>query len=1052
MARFFVFRPVFAWVLAIVTVLVGGFAFTRLPVSQYPDIAPTTIRVSASYPGATAEAVENSVTRVIEDGLTGLDGLLYLTATAFEGFTSLQLVYDGAIDPTEALNEVQARVSAVESALPDAVQSRGVNVTRSSSSILLVAAVISTDGRYDTIRLGDILEATVRGPVQRTMGVGSLDIFGSGYAMRIWLDPMRLAQYQLTASDVTAAVRAQNTTVSVGALGTSPTVPGQQFTATVTAQSNLGTVEEFAQILLKTGSDGSGVVLGDVARVEIGQQRYGANSRFDGQAAAGFGVNMASGANAVDVARAVRDTLDRLAPALPEGVEFRVAYDTAPFVEQSIAKVYVTLAEAVLLVVLVILVFLQSWRATLIPLVAVPVVLAGTLGLLAALGYSINTVTMFAMVLAIGLLVDDAIVVVENVERLIRDEGMAPVQATLTSMQQITGALVGIAVTLIAVFLPMGFVAGSAGVIYRQFSVTIISAMVLSVLVALILSPAMAAGILRRSHRPPIAPARWFNAGYDWASRRYIAAVRWMLDWPWLALVLLAWIGMLAWLAYERITPSFIPAEDQGTLMVQVRLTEGSTADQTLAAVADVERWLLQNEPEAVESVYAALGFGFGGSSANAATMFVRLRDFDLRATPELSSGAVAARASAAFDGYRSATVRVNEPPAIQGLGNTAGFQMYLTDQSGAGTTALNKATETLVELAEADPRLQSINARGAEAEAALRIDIDRQKAESLGVRVADVNAMLATIFGGTEVNDFILGGNLRPVIVQGDANWRMQEADIDAWSARNAAGEMVPFSAFADTRWVSVPPRLARIDGTGAQQITGAPAEGVSSGQAMAVMEELVAQVPGGYGVAWTGISYQERQSGAQAPLLYALSVVVVYLALAALYESWALPVSVMLSVPVGILGAFVAALWFGQANDVYFKVGILTTIGLAARNAILIVEFARSLEAEGMTPRQAVLEAARLRLRPILMTSLTFMLGVMPLARAAGVGANAQNAIGIVVLGGMALSTFLGTLLVPPLYLAVRRIGGARPDRVAAPGTLPPEGASAQRGAETG
>lgn len=1042
MSRFFVFRPVFAWVLAIVTMLIGGFAFFTLPVSQYPDIAPTTIRISASYPGATAEAVENSVTRVIEDGLTGLDGLLYMTSNSSQGSGSLQLIFDNSVTPSETLNEVQSRVSSISNGLPDAVKTRGVTVSRSSSSILMVGAVVSTDGRYDTIRLGDILEATVRGPVQRTPGVGSLNIFGSGYAMRVWLDPFRLAQYQLTPSDVTAAVRAQNTTVSVGSLGTSPTVPGQQFTATVTAQSNLTTVDEFAQILLKTAEDGSAVYLSDVARVEIGQEAYGSNSRFDGQSAAGFGVNMATGANAVDVANAVRATLERIAPALPEGVEFRIAFDTSPFVEKSIEKVYYTLGEAVVLVVLVIIIFLQSWRATLIPLVAVPVVLAGTLALLAALGYSINTITMFAMVLAIGLLVDDAIVVVENVERLIHDEGLSPREATLKSMDQITGALIGIVVTLIAVFLPMGFVSGSAGVIYRQFSVTIISAMALSLLVALILSPAMAAGILRPSSGRRIAPARWFNAGYEWTSRRYVSAVRLIAGWPWLALVVLAWIGVLAWLAYGRITPSFIPGEDQGTLMVSVRLTEGSTAEQTLAAVADVENYLKTREGEAVESVYAALGFGFNGSGSNNATMFVKLRDFDLRKTAPLRSGAVANRTNKAFESYRSATVRANEPPAIQGLGNTAGFQMYLTDQSGAGITALNTATDALIELAEADPRLQSINARGAEAEGALRIDLDRQKAESLGVSIAEVNAMLATIFNGSEVNDFILNGALKPVIVQGDAPYRMQESDIDAWSARNNQGEMVPFPAFATTRWVSVPPRLSRIDGQAAQQVSGAPAPGISSGEAMAVMEELTAQVPGGYGVAWTGISYQERQSASQAPLLYALSMIIVYLALAALYESWLLPVSVMLSVPVGVLGAFAAAALLGQANDVYFKVGILTTIGLAARNAILIVEFARALEQEGKPPREAVIEAARLRLRPILMTSFAFMLGVLPLARATGVGANAQNAIGVVVLGGMALSTLLGTVLVPPLYLAIRRLGWrGTPSPSAKPAVQPAE-----------
>ncbi len=1028
LAAFFVDRPVFAWVLAITTVLLGTLGFIRLPVSQYPDIAPTTIRVSASYSGATAEAVENSVTRVIEDGLTGLEGLLYTISNSSQGSARLELVFDGAIEPQDALAEVQTKVRAIEGRLPDAVQTRGVNVSRTGSSILLVGAVVSTDGRYDTIRLGDILDATVSGPVQRVEGVGALDIFGSGYAMRIWLDPLKLVQFQLTPSDVTTAVRAQNSTVSVGALGTSPTVPGQQFTATVTAQSVLSEAEEFRQILLKTDENGSAVTLGDVARVEIGQENYGSNSRFNGLPAAGFGVNLASGANAVDVAREVRATLDRLAPALPEGVEFRIAYDTSPFVEQSIEKVYYTLGEAVVLVVLVILVFLQSWRATLIPLVAVPVVLAGTLALLAALGYSINTITMFAMVLAIGLLVDDAIVVVENVERLMRDEGLPPREATLASMRQITGALIGIAVVLIAVFLPMGFVGGSAGVIYRQFSVTIVTAMALSVAVALILSPAMAASLLRSGHGRPIAPARWFNAAYGGLARAYVGVAGILVRAPVIAVAGLILVSAIAWQAYARITPSFIPAEDQGTLMVSVRLPEGSTTVQTLALVDRVERHMLTEEADAVQSVYAALGFGFQGSGANSATIFVRLRDFAEREDPALASAEVARRTNAAFENDRSGIIRANEPPAIQGLGNTAGFQMYLVDQAGQGNAALTEATEVLTDLAEADPRLDSINARGAEAEAALRIDLDRQKAESLGVPIAEVNAMLATIFSGTQVDDFILNDSLRPVIVQADAPWRMQEADIDGWYARNRAGEMVPFSAFASTRWVAVQPRLSRLDGSAAQQITGVPAPGISSGQAMDVMEELVAEVPGGWGAAWTGISYQERQSSAQAPLLYGLSVIVVYLGLAALYESWALPVSVMLSVPVGLLGAFAAALWAGQANDVYFKVGILTTIGLAARNAILIVEFARALEGQGRTPREAVLEATRLRLRPILMTSFAFMLGVLPLARATGVGANAQNAIGIVVLGGMALSTLLGGLLVPALYIVVRRLTRGR------------------------
>ncbi|MRX50364.1 multidrug efflux RND transporter permease subunit [Paracoccus sp. S-4012] len=1040
MARFFVDRPVFAWVLALAAMLIGAVSFVSMPVSQYPDIAPTTIRVSAGYPGATAEAVENSVTRVIEDGLTALEGLLYTTSNSNRGSAFLTLVFDGSIEPQDALAEVQTRVRAIEGALPDAVQDRGVNVTRSSSSILMVGAVVSTDGRYDTIRLGDILEATVRGPVQRVEGVGALDIFGSGYAMRIWLDPLRLVQFQLTPTDVTNAVRAQNTTVSVGSLGTSPTVDGQQFTATVTAQSTLTGVDEFEQILLKTEADGATVRLADVARVEIGQQSYGADSRYNGLPAAGFAVNLASGANAVDVAQDVRAALDSLAPALPEGVEFRVAFDTSPFVEQSIQKVYLTLAEAVVLVVLVILVFLQSWRATLIPLVAVPVVLAGTLAVLAAMGYSINTITMFALVLAIGLLVDDAIVVVENVERIIHDEHLPPREATIISMNQITGALIGIAVVLVAVMLPMAFVGGSAGVIYRQFSVTIVTAMILSVLVALILSPAMAATMLKPATGRPNALARGFNAAYDRLAALYLRIAAFFARRPAFAVIAILAISLVAWQAWQRITPSFIPPEDQGVLMTSIRLPEGSTAEQTLALANRVETYLLEEEADAVASVYAAAGFGFQGSSANSATLFVRLKDFSERKGDALSASAVATRANAAFPGDRAGTVTVNEPPAIQGLGNTSGFQMYLLDQAGQGNEALSEATEALVGLAEADPMLTTINARGAEAEAALRIDLDRQKAESLGLPIAEVNAMLATIFSGTNVNDFILNDQIRPVIVQADAPFRMQEADIDGWYARNRQGEMVPFSAFASTGWVAVQPRLSRMDGAAAQQISGAPAPGVSSGQAMARMEELVAQVPGGWGAAWTGISYQERQSSAQAPMLYALSVLVVYLGLAALYESWALPVSVMLSVPIGVLGALLAALWAGQANDVYFKVGILTTIGLAARNAILIVEFARALEREGRSPRAAVMEAARLRLRPILMTSFAFMLGVLPLARATGVGANAQNAIGVVVLGGMAMATLLGGLLVPALYLAVRRLTGRRdldaPGRVEAAG----------------
>ncbi|WP_028709772.1 efflux RND transporter permease subunit [Paracoccus pantotrophus] len=1029
MAQFFIHRPVFAWVLAIVTMLIGTWSLIGLPVSQYPDIAPTTIRITASYSGATARAVQNSVTTPIEDALTGLDGLLYTISTASTGRSVIEMVFDDSVDPVDALNEVQSKVRSVESRLPTPVQNDGVSVTRSSSSILMVGSLVSTTGQHSTIELGNLLEQVVEGPVKRTEGVGGVNVFGSGYAMRIWMDPLRLAQFQLTPTDLTTAVAQQNSTVSVGALGEQPVVAGQQFTANITAQSQLTSVEDFRNILLKTGEDGATVRLGDVAEVEIGQTRYGRDSRYNGMNASGFAVNLATGANAVETASAVRATLEGLKNALPEGVEVHIAYDTAPFVELSIEKVYHTLIEAIGLVFLVILLFLQNWRATLIPIIAIPVVLLGTFGMLAALGYSVNTLTMFAMVLAIGLLVDDAIVVVENVERVMEEDGLGPVEATEKSMGQISGALVGIALVLSAVFLPMGFMPGSTGVIYRQFSVTIITAMVLSLLVALILTPAMCASLLRQSHGPArFAPARWFNAGFERVTRGYSATVRRSLRRPFLVMLLLAAISYGATDLFGRMQTTFIPGEDQGVLQSRITLTEGSTAQQTAAVVQEIEQYMLTEEREAVDSVFVAMGFGFSGTSQSRAMVFVKLRDFDQRKDPALSASAVASRANARFQNHRAGRITFLQPPAIPRLGNAAGFSMFLLDQSGGGTEALTQAAEALERAAAEDPRLQSVESSGTESEAALKIDIDQQKAESLGVSLSGVNAMLSTIFAGTEVNDFSLGAQLRPVIVQGAAANRMQPEDVDSWYARNANGEMVPFTAFMTTRWEPVEPSLSRMDSIDAIEITGQQSDSASSGEAMAAMEELVAQLPGGYGTAWTGLSYQERQSGNQAPWLFALSALVVFLSLAALYESWSVPFSVMLAVPVGVLGAVVAALTFGQANDIYFKVGILTTIGLAAKNAILIVEFARDLEQSGRATVAAAVEAARLRLRPILMTSLAFILGVLPLAIATGAGAAAQNSIGIGVMGGMMAATFLGIFMVPAFYVTVRRLTDRR------------------------
>ncbi|MFV0293701.1 MAG: multidrug efflux RND transporter permease subunit [Paracoccus sp. (in: a-proteobacteria)] len=1027
MGQFFIHRPVFAWVLAIVTMLAGIYSLLGLPVSQYPDLAPTTIRISASYSGATAEAVQNSVTTPIEDTLTGIDGLIYFESSSSQGRSSLELTFDDSVDPTDALNDVQSKVRSVESRLPSAVQSDGVSVSRSTSSILMVGALVSADNRYTTVELGNMLEEIVEGPVKRVSGVGGINAFGSGYAMRIWLNPFRLAQFGLLPTDITSAVSSQNSTVSVGSLGTQPVLPGQQFTSTITAQSQLTSAEDFSRILLKTGEDGASVWLGDVADIEIGQESYGSDSRFNGQNAAGFGVNLETGANAVETAQGVRDVLDSLNNALPEGVELRIAYDTSPFVELSIEKVYHTLIEAIILVVAVILIFLQKWRATIIPVIVVPVVLLGTFAVLAVLGYSINTLTMFAMVLAIGLLVDDAIVVVENVERVMHEDAIGPVEATERSMRQISGALIGIAAVLSAVFLPMAFMAGSTGVVYRQFSVTIITAMTLSLATALILTPAQTATILRphQDDRAGFAPARWFNRNFDRLADRYAAIITRFLRRPFMAFVILALIGSGIWVLFGRMSSTFLPTEDQGVLMVQISLSEGSTSQQTAAILEEVEDYLL-NEETGVESIFGTLGFGFSGNSQSRAMLFVKLKDFKERGDPGLAASAITQRANMRFGNERAGRVSFLQPPPIQGLGNQGGFELFLIDQTGQGIDGLRAASAAIETAAGNDPRLSNVRGRSDEDDAALRLDIDAQRAEALGLNLDEVNGMLSVIFSGREVNDFAMGATLRPVIVQGDASYRMQPRDLEAWYARNSSGEMVPFSAFSSYRWEPVAPRLQRFEGSDAISISGEAGPDATSGEAMDAMEELVADLPGGFGVAWVELAYQERQSGNQAPYLYALSALVVFLALAAIYESWTVPMAVILSVPVGILGAVIAALIFGQSNDVYFKVGILTTIGLAAKNAILIVEFARVLELAGRSTIVAATEAARLRLRPILMTSLAFILGVLPLARATGAGAAAQNSIGIGVMGGMIAATFIGIFLVPSLYVAIRRLSG--------------------------
>ncbi len=920
---------------------------------------------------------------------------------------------------------MQNRLQLVERLLPDAVTQQGIRVTKSTSSILMVVTLVSTDGSMTSSDLGDYISSNMEDVIRRIDGVGDLNVFGAGYAMRIWLDPEKLQRFQLTPNDVTAAVRTQNTQVSVGQLGQLPAVEGQQLNATITAQSLLQTPDEFRNIVLKTEADGSVVRLGDVARVEVGAASYQVSSLHNGRPAAGFGVNLAAGATAIDTAERVRAAVESLKPTLPANVEVVYAYDTTPFVELSISRVQQTLIEAIVLVLLVILLFLQSIRATFIPMIAVPVVLLGTFGVLALAGYSINTLTMFAMVLAIGLLVDDAIVVVENVERLMSEQGLSPREATEKSMREITGALVGIVLVLSAVFVPMAFFGGSVGIIYRQFSITMVTALALSLLVALVLTPALCATILKRhdaGERRGLFGL--FNRAFRASSNGYTASVGGVLRRPIRFLFIYLLLAGGALLLFRDLPSAFIPTEDQGVLMTQVQLPSGATEQRTRAVVQEITDYYLNEEKDAVDSVFAAVGFGFGGSGQNAALAFVRLKDYDVRTDPRLHATAVAARAMQRFATIRDAQVFALAPPAIPGLGISGGFEMYLTDTAGQGRTALGTARDTLLAQANQDPRLAGVRQNAQEEQSQFRINVDQERAGALGVSLSEINSILATAWAGSYVNDFVDRGEIKPVYVQGDAPFRMQPEDINRWNARNANGEMVPFSAFTSTEWSRGPASLDRFNGIPAVNIQGSAGPGSTSGTAMDVMEQLVADLPGGYVAAWSGLSYQERLAGNQAMLLYALSILVVFLCLAALYESWTIPFSVILAVPVGIFGALLAAWLFGQSNDVYFKVGLLTTIGLTAKNGILIVEFARDLQASGMGLIQATLEAARIRLRPIIMTSLAFILGVTPLAIATGAASAAQNSVGIGVIGGMLTATFIGIFFVPLFYVLVVRL----------------------------
>lgn len=1028
MANFFIDRPIFAWVIAIIISLTGLLAINSLPVEQYPNLAPPTVRISASYPGASAQTLENTVTQIIEQNMTGLDGLLYMSSqSSSTGSATITLTFQAGINPNEAMQQVQNQLQGATRKLPQDVQQQGITVSKSGDNSLMTVAFVSTDHSMTRQDIADYVASNLQDPISRIDGVGSVDAFGSQYAMRIWLDPNKLNSYNLTSQNVVNAIETQNNQIAVGQVGGTPSVNGQALNATMNAQAQLQTPEQFRDITLRVNADGSYVTLGDVATVELGAENYDYLSRYNGMPASGMSIKLASGANELATDKLVKAKLGELEQYFPHGLKVEYAYETTPFVQASIKDVVKTLFEAIFLVFLVMYLFLQNFRATLIPTIAVPVVLLGTYAVLYAFGYSINTLTMFAMVLAIGLLVDDAIVVVENVERVMAEEGLSPREATRKSMAQIQSALVGIALVLSAVFVPMAFFGGTTGAIYRQFSITIVSAMVFSVLVALILTPALCSTLLKPIKQGQIHTKRgffgWFNRVFDRSTRQYENGVARVVrnSGKTMLLYLLIIVGLA--LAFTRLPTSFLPLEDRGVFMTQIQLPVGSTQQQTLKVVEKVENYLLQDEKKNVVSVFSIIGSGPGGNGQNVARMFVRLKHWDERTGPDDTSFAIIDRATTAFGKIKEARVFASSPPAISGLGNSAGFDMELEDHAGLGHAELMKARDTLLAAAAKEPLLTRVRHNGLDDSPQLQVNIDQRKAQSLGVDIDDINSTLKTAWGSTYVNDFIDRGRVKKVYVQGAAPYRMLPDDIYRWYVNNSSGAMVPFSAFADSKWTYGSPRLERYNGNAALEIVGEAATGVSTGTAMDIMERLVSQLPNGIGLEWTGMSYQERLSGAQAPALYAISLLVVFLCLAALYESWSIPFSVMLVVPLGVLGA-VCATWIrGLENDVYFQVGLLTIIGLSAKNAILIVEFANELHRSGKDLLEATLEACRLRLRPILMTSLAFIFGVLPMAISHGAGSGSQHAVGTGVLGGMFTATFLAIFFVPVFFILVRR-----------------------------
>jgi multidrug efflux pump len=1034
MSRFFIDRPIFAWVIALLVVLAGVVSITRLPISQYPTIAPPQVAVNASYPGASAQTVEDSVTQIIEQSMTGIDGLLYMSSVSdVSGTVAITLTFESGTDPDIAQVQVQNKLQGATALLPQIVQQQGLSVTKAAfGSFLMAVGFVSEDPGLGRGDMADFVATNIVDPLSRVQGVGNVQLFGSKYAMRIWLDPNKLASYGVTPTDVSSAIVAQNAQVPVGQLGGTPSVPGQQLNASITARGRLQTPDQFRAIVLRTNAGGAPLRLGDVARVELGSADYSTVALYNRNPAAGVAISLATNANALATARRVEALMKELQPTFPHGLKVIFPFDTTPFVRASIKEVVKTLTEAIALVFLVMYLFLQNIRATIIPTIAVPVVLLGTFGVLAVLGYSINMLTMFAMVLAIGLLVDDAIVVVENVERVMTEEGLTPVEATRKSMDQISGALIGIATVLSAVFLPMAFLTGSAGVIYRQFSVTIVTAMALSLFVALMLTPALCATLLKPIAKGERAPKHryfvWFNERFTSATARYQSTVGRLIAHTGRTMLAFVVVTLVMGLLFWRLPSSFLPGEDQGYLFALLQAPAGATQERTLKSVNQMQDYFLDHEQDAVTSMFAVAGFSFNGSGQNMGFGFILLKDWDQRSAANLSAQAVAGRSFGALSQIKDAFAFAIAPPPILGLGTQGGFDFFLRDNLGQGHAALMAARNQLLGAASKSPLLQGVRPNGQEDAPQFRIDVDSAKVSALGLSMSDVNDTLATAWGGRYVDDFIDRARVKRVFVQADAPFRMNPEDVDRWYVRNASAAMVPVSAFASSHWEYGSPRLQRFNGASAIEMGGDAAPGVSSGAAMQEIERLVAQLPHGFGIQWAGQSFEERAAGSQKPALYALSLLVVFLCLAALYESWLIPTSILLAVPLGIIGAVIATSLRGLESDVYFQVGMLVTIGLTSKNAILIVEFAEANYAAGMELVTATLHAVKDRLRPILMTSLAFGFGVLPLAIASGAGAGARRAIGTGVVGGVLAGTFLGIFFIPVFYVVVQRLFGTR------------------------